>query len=96
MGSRVYIIAAIQINIPMNVERIFRNWFLHVITIEEVDKVGMAYMVWDGDIMSSFLVKLQNQAIQGALPVAQQLIFSLLQKKNGSSKMIVWTKKRDN
>jgi len=92
-GHSMHVIATIQINFPINIERIFRKWFLHVIKIDEDDMVEMGYMIANGIIMSSFLVNVEQQTIEGFKLVIQRHKFSLLQKQDGT-KLIVWNNQR--
>lgn len=85
----MHVIATIQINVPMNVERIFRKWFLHVIKIDDDDMVETKYMIANGVIMASFSVNVEQQTIEGVQLVDQRHKFSLLQKQDGT-KLIVW------
>ena len=82
MGAdSLHIIATMKLSLPSNVERLVRNWYPHVVTMEQHGPTSNNVPKED-TIQSSWLVKLEA----GESPLG----FSVVQKKSDGASVIVW------
>jgi len=85
----LHVLATTHNNIPLSLVRILSNWSLQIAMIEEVDQSRVAYIILSGDIMSSFVLKLETLTIKSSTSGNRYVFFSLVGKSDGT-KLLVW------